>query len=84
MWSPETGWDEAKKVLRFHGLTPVKLQAKEGISLVNGTQMVTALGAEAVERARMIALQADAISALTLDVLRGTARPFVHSNYSAL
>jgi histidine ammonia-lyase len=79
MWSPETGWDEAKKVLRFHGLTPVKLQAKEGISLVNGTQMVTALGAEAVERARMIALQADAISALTLDVLRGTARPFVHN-----
>ena len=38
--------------------------------------MITALGAEALYRAEMIAKQADIVAALSLDVLQGTPRAF--------
>ncbi|XP_072097918.1 histidine ammonia-lyase-like isoform X3 [Mobula birostris] len=76
MWSPKSGWADAKYVLQAHGLKPVLLKPKEGLSLINGTQMITSLGAEAVERATAIARQADIIAALTLEVLKGTTRAF--------
>ncbi|XP_063236216.1 histidine ammonia-lyase-like [Bacillus rossius redtenbacheri] len=76
MWSPETGWGNAMKVLEYHGLRPMQLAAKEGIALINGTQLITSLGAEAVERARAVAHQADVVAALTLEVLKGTSRAF--------
>src|SRR5207247_1824637 len=37
------------------GLEPVRLQAKEGLSLVNGTQFMTAFGALGLVRARRLA-----------------------------
>ena len=40
------------------------------------TQLITSIGAEAVERAGMIARQADVVAALTLEVLKGTSRAF--------
>ncbi|MBN3316291.1 HUTH lyase, partial [Atractosteus spatula] len=76
MWSPKSGWADAKYVLEAHGLTPISLKPKEGLALINGTQMITSLGAEAVERAQAIARQADIIAALTLEVLKGTTRAF--------
>lgn len=48
----------------------------QGLALINGTQMITSLGAEAVERAESIARQADIIAALTLEVLKGTTKAF--------
>eukprot|EP00731_Ephydatia_muelleri_P002004 Em0001g2004a len=60
VWSPTTGWGKAK----------------EGLSLINGTQMITSLGADALHRAKMAALQADIIAALSIDVLKGTPRAF--------
>jgi len=62
--------------LAAHGLSPMRLGAKEGIALINGTQLITSLGAEAVERAFYIARQADVVAALTLEVLKGTSRAF--------
>ncbi|VDL74985.1 unnamed protein product [Nippostrongylus brasiliensis] len=76
MWSPSTGWEDAAVVLKKHNLKPLELGPKEGLALINGTQMVTALGAYTVERARNIARQADVIAALSLDVLKGTTRAF--------
>ncbi|KAJ8248181.1 hypothetical protein GJAV_G00239230 [Gymnothorax javanicus] len=76
MWSPKTGWDSAKSVLEAYGLKLLSLKPKEGLSLINGTQMITSLGAEAVERALAITRQADIIAALTLEVLRGTSKAF--------
>ncbi|XP_041966184.1 histidine ammonia-lyase isoform X1 [Alosa sapidissima] len=76
MWSPKSGWADAKYVLEAHGLKPVSLKPKEGLALINGTQMITSLGAEAVERAEAIARQADIIAALTLEVLKGTTKAF--------
>lgn len=48
----------------------------QGLALINGTQMITSMGAEAVERAESIARQADIIAALTLEVLKGTTKAF--------
>ncbi|KAM4036430.1 histidine ammonia-lyase [Anomaloglossus baeobatrachus] len=76
MWSPKSGWADAKYVLEAHGLKPVSLKPKEGLALINGTQMITSLGCEAVERANAIAKQADIIASLTLEVLKGTTRAF--------
>ncbi|XP_071620680.1 histidine ammonia-lyase isoform X5 [Heliangelus exortis] len=76
MWSPKSGWADAKYVLEAHGLRPIALKPKEGLALINGTQMITSLGCEAVERASAIARQADIIAALTLEVLKGTTRAF--------
>ncbi|KAL4659338.1 histidine ammonia-lyase-like [Arapaima gigas] len=76
MWSPMSGWADAKYVLEAHGLKPISLKPKEGLALINGTQMITSLGAEAVERAQAIAKQADIIAALTLEVLKGTTKAF--------
>ncbi|XP_027007026.1 histidine ammonia-lyase-like isoform X1 [Tachysurus fulvidraco] len=76
MWSPQTGWTDAMTVLEEHGLTPMSLKPKEGISLINGTQLISSLGAEAVERAEAICRQADVIAALTLEMLKGTNKAF--------
>ncbi|XP_065575868.1 histidine ammonia-lyase-like [Artemia franciscana] len=76
MWSPQTGWADASEVLKLHDLTPIKLKAKEGLALINGTQLITGLGAEAVERSKRIARQADVVAAMTLEVLKGTSRAF--------
>ncbi|XP_078343287.1 histidine ammonia-lyase-like [Oculina patagonica] len=76
MWSPKSGWADAGLVLEAHGLKPLELQPKEGLALINGTQFITSLGAEAVHRARLIAKQADVIAAMSLEVLKGTSRAF--------
>uniref|UniRef100_A0A8C5C412 Histidine ammonia-lyase n=1 Tax=Gadus morhua TaxID=8049 RepID=A0A8C5C412_GADMO len=76
MWSPNSGWADAKYVLEAHGLKPIVLRPKEGLALINGTQMITSLGAEAVERAQAIARQADIVAALTLEVLKGSTKAF--------
>ncbi|XP_077355286.1 histidine ammonia-lyase-like isoform X2 [Festucalex cinctus] len=76
MWSPQSGWADSKAVLEGHGLKPLVLKPKEGLSLINGTQLISSLGAEAVERALGVAKQADVIAALSLEALRGSVRPF--------
>lgn len=76
MWCPESGWGEAKYVLESHHLKPIKLRVKEGVALINGTQLITSLGADAVEKAAAIARQADIVAAMTLEVLKGTTRAF--------
>jgi histidine ammonia-lyase len=58
------------------GLAPVAFEAKEGISLVNGTQCMTALGALALLDAEDGARLADVIGALSLEALQGTPRAF--------
>ena len=63
-------------VLRAHGITPVVLEAKEGLALINGTQMMCAFGALALHRAMNLAAHADIIGALSCDALRGTDNAF--------
>lgn len=55
---------------------PVALQTKEGLSLLNGTEGMAAMGVLALERARRLVLSADAAAALSVEALLGSARPF--------
>ena len=59
-------------VLRRAQIKPVVLEAKEAVSLINGTQGMLAVGTLALLAAENLADSADVISGLTLDALRGT------------
>lgn len=54
----------------------------QGLSLINGTQLITGLGVEALCRARVIAQQADVIAALSVEALQGTPRAFDQGTHS--
>ena len=62
--------------LRRAGLQPLKLRAKEGLALLNGTQALTAVGALALWRAFRVVGLADAAGAMTLQALRGAPAAF--------
>ncbi len=58
------------------GLKPIQLQPKEGLALINGTQLITSLGNLAVARLRKLIPLADEIAALSLEALRGTTAAY--------
>ena len=64
------------EALRRAGIEPLTLAAKEGISLINGTQAMLAIGCLELEAAQTLTESADVICAMTLDALRGTPRAF--------
>jgi histidine ammonia-lyase len=64
------------EALRRAGIEPLALEAKEGISLVNGTQAMLAIGCLALIDADVLAETADLVCAMTIDALRGTPRAF--------
>jgi histidine ammonia-lyase len=59
------------------GLAPVQLGAKEGLSLINGTQFMAAFGALGIVRARRLARAADIACALSLEALQGSRTSFL-------
>src|SRR5213593_3677061 len=66
--------DEA---LQRAGLEPVSLVAKEGLSLINGTQFMAAQGALGLVRAQRLARAADCACALSLEALQGSRNSFL-------
>jgi histidine ammonia-lyase len=58
------------------GLTPIRLAAKEGLSLINGTQFMTAMAALALVRARRLARVADVACAMSVEALQATPMSF--------
>ncbi len=58
------------------GLTPLVLEAKEGLSLINGAPCATGLGALALARALAAVDSADAVAALSFEALRGNPAAF--------
>src|SRR2546423_3455103 len=61
-----------REALAAVGLEPLELVAKEGLSLVNGTQFMAAIAALAMARARRILKAADIACALSLEALQGS------------
>lgn len=66
----------ADAALKEAGLHPIKLGAKEGLALINGTQALTGIGALAIARAERLVRVADAIAAMTVEALAGVHAPF--------
>jgi histidine ammonia-lyase len=58
------------------GVEPIDLHPKEGISLINGTQAMLAIGCLELEAAEVLANTSEVVCAMTLDALRGTPRAF--------
>jgi histidine ammonia-lyase len=59
------------------GLTPMVLEAKEGLSLVNGTQFMASFGSLGLMRARRLAKAADIACAVSLEALQGSRSSFI-------
>ncbi len=58
------------------GLEPLSLEAKEGLSLLNGTEGMSAMLCLASARVGGLAVAADVAAALSVEALTGSARPF--------
>jgi histidine ammonia-lyase len=59
------------------GLEPVRLEAKEGISLVNGTQFMSAFATLGLVRARRLTKTADIACAVSVEALQGSRTSFL-------
>lgn len=66
----------ASTVLDELGIKPLKLQSKEGLALLNGTQFMSAHGCWALIRARRLSDLADVIGAVSLEAFDGRQEPF--------
>lgn len=76
-WNLEgTATVPAEQVLKEHGLEPITLGAKDGLSLINGTQMMLAYGAFIIEKALQLMVSADILAAMSLEALQGSIKPF--------
>jgi histidine ammonia-lyase len=62
--------------LRAAGLAPLKLRAKEGLALINGTQVSTALALAALFGAEDVFAAAVIAGAMSVDALKGSDSPF--------
>lgn len=76
-------WDEegketipADQVLKKHGLEVIDLQPKDGLSLINGTQLMSGYGAFILEKALHLVKVADLLGAMSLEALQGSIKPF--------
>lgn len=70
---------QSKAVLDKFGWQPVKLEAKEGLALLNGTQFMAAHGVYTLLKTFRIVDQADIIGALSLDAFNGLLEPFMEN-----
>jgi histidine ammonia-lyase len=67
------------EALAAAGLEPMELQAKEGLALLNGTQLMAAIGALALTDAGILVRTADVVGAMSLEAMQGTAAAFDES-----
>jgi histidine ammonia-lyase len=74
-------WADGKRIeggeaLRRLKRKPLELREKEGLALINGTQIMTAIGCLVLHRALLVAKVADVACAMTVEALRGSEKPF--------
>ncbi len=67
---------DAAEAFQRCGIPQVRLGAKDGLALINGTQFMLAYAAAVAVRARRLARHADVIATMSLEAYRGSLRPF--------
>lgn len=70
------GYEPAATVLKAYGWEPLSLGPKEGLALINGTQLMLAYGVQSLHRVARIAAWADAMAAWSLEAWHGRSEPF--------
>ncbi len=81
-WRADGGTEASGEALQRAGLTPVILAAKEGLALINGTQMMTAYLTFTTSRAQSLMRQVDIAGSMSLEALLGTTNacdPLLHA-----
>src|SRR5690554_5114337 len=71
--------DKTEKVLSRLNLSPIQLQSKEGLALLNGTQFMSAYLAHSVYEGKKILEQANHNAAMSLEAYDGRIEPFTSS-----
>jgi len=66
----------AKEILAVHNLTPIVLQAKEGLALINGTQFILAHAILGLDKMKYLLDLADVCGAMSIEGYQGSASPF--------
>ena len=66
----------SKDAMKRAGIEPIELTSKEGLALINGTQVMTAVGVLTVYDALMLAKVADISASLTIEALSGITDAF--------
>lgn len=69
-------WMDSQSFMKKRDLQPLELQAKDALSLINGTQFMAAYGVILVEKINQALDQADIIAAMMLEALAGSQKPF--------
>jgi len=72
----QSGERNAAEAMNLLGIEPIQLKAKDGLALINGTQLMAAYGAFVLERALVLQKEADILAAMSLEALQGSAAPF--------
>ncbi|NGX57430.1 MAG: Histidine ammonia-lyase [Chlamydiae bacterium] len=70
---------EASEALKQAGLKPIVLQEKEGLGLINGTQIMLAVGSLALYEARELIRKSHKVTALTFEAMKASVDP-LHPN----
>lgn len=65
-------------VLNQHQITPIKLESKEGLALINGTQFMLAYAVHNVLKAQQLYAYANKIAAVSIDAFDAKLEPFSH------
>lgn len=75
-WNEDGGSSPASEILEKHGLKSIDLAPKDGLSLINGTQLMAAYGAFIMSRSLQLVRSADILAGMTLEALQGSSKPF--------
>ncbi|MEX0944346.1 MAG: histidine ammonia-lyase [Balneolaceae bacterium] len=77
IWNKEgTDIIDASIILKKYNIEPVDLKPKDGLSLINGTQLMCAYGAYILEKSLHLLKMADIAAAMSLEALQGSITPF--------
>lgn len=76
VWGKDGKPTSVEKVLKEKNMEPLTLEAKEGLSMINGCQVMTAVGLLHLHRARNLSWLADLAGAMTLEGMQGSRKAF--------
>lgn len=75
-WAADGSVTQVSTLLQKKNMKPLDLKAKEGLSMINGCQVMTAVGLIELERARRLLKLADIAGAISLEAMRGSRKAF--------
>ncbi|MNJ96661.1 Histidine ammonia-lyase [compost metagenome] len=75
-WGADGKIVHVETLLKQKNITPLELKAKEGLSMINGCQVMTSIGLLNLWEARRLIWMADLAGAMSLEGLRGTRKAF--------